>query len=185
MYSTGNCIQHPVINHNGKEYEKEYIYILNHFVVHQKLTQHCKSTILQFKKIFYCQKKNGAEYGVYCKKKTGWFQSLWNDVYSAQDGAARRPTVLLQMVNIEKAFIASKAYFPCQHFQVIRAVWNVLTFLFLRVVLTLGLSKIKPGPSWERGEAGTGEGGCGVSHHCLSRAGCWPAGGCQELLLFA
>ena len=23
LYSTGNCIQYPVINHNGKEYEKE------------------------------------------------------------------------------------------------------------------------------------------------------------------
>ena len=30
---------------------KKYIYIsLNHFAVHLKLTQHCKSTILQFKK---------------------------------------------------------------------------------------------------------------------------------------
>ena len=28
-----------------------YIYVeLNHFAVHQKLTQHCKLTILQFKK---------------------------------------------------------------------------------------------------------------------------------------
>ena len=27
LYTTGNCIQYPVINHNGKEYEKEYIYI--------------------------------------------------------------------------------------------------------------------------------------------------------------
>ena len=27
MYSTGNYIQYPVINHNGKEYKKEYIYI--------------------------------------------------------------------------------------------------------------------------------------------------------------
>ena len=27
LYSTGNCIQYPVINHNGKEYEKEYIYV--------------------------------------------------------------------------------------------------------------------------------------------------------------
>ena len=33
LYSTGNCIQYTVINHNGKEYEKEcvcvcvYIYI--------------------------------------------------------------------------------------------------------------------------------------------------------------
>ena len=25
LYSTGNCTQYPVINHNGKEYEKEYI----------------------------------------------------------------------------------------------------------------------------------------------------------------
>ena len=27
LYSTGNYIQYPVINHNGKEYEKEYIHI--------------------------------------------------------------------------------------------------------------------------------------------------------------
>ena len=26
LYSMGNYIQYPVINHNGKEYEKEYIY---------------------------------------------------------------------------------------------------------------------------------------------------------------
>ena len=26
-YSTGNYIQYPIINHKGKEYEKEYIYI--------------------------------------------------------------------------------------------------------------------------------------------------------------
>ena len=31
--------------------ENMYIYVLlNHFAVHQKLTQHCKLTILQFKK---------------------------------------------------------------------------------------------------------------------------------------
>ena len=28
LYSTGNYIQCPVINHNGKEYEKKYVYIL-------------------------------------------------------------------------------------------------------------------------------------------------------------
>ena len=38
LYSTGNYIQYPVINHNGKEYEKEciciYIHIyMNHFAV--------------------------------------------------------------------------------------------------------------------------------------------------------
>ena len=39
LYSTGNYIQYPVINHNGKEYEKERIYVqLNHFAVEQKLT---------------------------------------------------------------------------------------------------------------------------------------------------
>ena len=27
LQSTGNYIQYPVINHNGKEYEKEYIYV--------------------------------------------------------------------------------------------------------------------------------------------------------------
>ena len=27
VYSTGNYIQYPVINHNGKEYEKVYIYV--------------------------------------------------------------------------------------------------------------------------------------------------------------
>ena len=25
LYSVGNYIQHPIINHNGKEHEKEYI----------------------------------------------------------------------------------------------------------------------------------------------------------------
>ena len=27
VYSTGNCIQYPVTNHNRKEYEKEYTYM--------------------------------------------------------------------------------------------------------------------------------------------------------------
>ena len=37
----------------GKESEKEWIYVyvkVNHFAVYLKLTQHCKSTILQCKK---------------------------------------------------------------------------------------------------------------------------------------
>ena len=42
LYSTGNYIQYPVINHNGKR-----IYMCINFAVQQKLTQHCKSTILQ------------------------------------------------------------------------------------------------------------------------------------------
>ena len=49
-----DCIQYPEINHNGKEYFKMCIYTHthtyiqpNHFAVKQKLTQHCKSTILQ------------------------------------------------------------------------------------------------------------------------------------------
>ena len=43
LYSMGNNIQHPVINHTGKEYICIYIYIythtnLNHFAVQQKVT---------------------------------------------------------------------------------------------------------------------------------------------------
>ena len=36
----------------GQESEKEWIYVyveLNHFAIHLRLTQYCKSTILQFK----------------------------------------------------------------------------------------------------------------------------------------
>ena len=29
LYSTGNYIQYPVINHDGKEYEKECIHVYN------------------------------------------------------------------------------------------------------------------------------------------------------------
>ena len=29
LHSTGNYIQYPVINHSGKEYEKEHMYIYN------------------------------------------------------------------------------------------------------------------------------------------------------------
>ena len=27
LYSTGNYIQYPMINHSGKEYEKEYVHV--------------------------------------------------------------------------------------------------------------------------------------------------------------
>ena len=49
LYSTGNYIQYPVTNYNGKEYEKEYIYICTTetFAIQKKSTQHCKLTILQ------------------------------------------------------------------------------------------------------------------------------------------
>ena len=29
MYSTGNYTQYPVVNHNGKEYKKERLYVYN------------------------------------------------------------------------------------------------------------------------------------------------------------
>ena len=29
LYNTGNYIQYPVINHNGKEYKKECMYMYN------------------------------------------------------------------------------------------------------------------------------------------------------------
>jgi len=51
LCGTGNYIQNPVINHD-EEYEKEDIYMhihkkMSHFAVQMKLTQHCKSTVLQ------------------------------------------------------------------------------------------------------------------------------------------
>ena len=56
LYSTGNYIQSLGIKHDGRSYEKKNIYIYiyiyiyicmtGHYAVHQKLTQHCKSTIL-------------------------------------------------------------------------------------------------------------------------------------------
>ena len=37
-----------MINHNEKEYYK-YMYVHpNHFAVQQQLTQHCKTTVIQF-----------------------------------------------------------------------------------------------------------------------------------------
>jgi len=44
FYSTGDQIQELTINHNGKEYEKEGIYV---YIYQQKLPQHCKSTLLE------------------------------------------------------------------------------------------------------------------------------------------
>ena len=60
LYRTGSYIQYLVMTYSGKESEKEYVYIylyislyiyikyryMNHFVVHLKLTQHCKSTTI-------------------------------------------------------------------------------------------------------------------------------------------
>ena len=45
LYSTGNYIQYPVINHNGNEYEEEWMcaYVqLNRGALQQKWTQHDK-----------------------------------------------------------------------------------------------------------------------------------------------
>ena len=57
LYTTEKYIQYFLITCNGKESEKEYIYMyiythvyMNHVAVHLKLIQHCKSTILQFLK---------------------------------------------------------------------------------------------------------------------------------------
>ena len=60
LYSIGTCTQYLVKIHDGKESEKEYTHThthththtqLNHSGIHLKLTQHCKSSVLQFLKI--------------------------------------------------------------------------------------------------------------------------------------
>ena len=47
LYSTWYYIQYLI---NRKVSEKECVCVYNHFAVNQKLIQHCKLTILQFKK---------------------------------------------------------------------------------------------------------------------------------------
>ena len=50
LYSTGDSTQYSVMSYMGKESTKEWacVYVqLIYFVVQQKLTQHCKLTILQ------------------------------------------------------------------------------------------------------------------------------------------
>ena len=53
LYRTRNYIQYPIIYRNSKEYEKGclnvylYIYVTESLCYTEKLTQHCKSTILQ------------------------------------------------------------------------------------------------------------------------------------------
>ena len=49
LYSTGNSIQYSVMAYMGKESKRvdRCICIKIHFAVHLKLTEHCKSTILQ------------------------------------------------------------------------------------------------------------------------------------------
>ena len=37
LNSPGNCIQYPLINHNGKEYEKEGVYIYTHICITESL----------------------------------------------------------------------------------------------------------------------------------------------------
>ena len=59
LYSTGNYTQYFVLTYKGKESGEEYTQThrethipikQDHFAVQLKLTQHCKSTILQLKK---------------------------------------------------------------------------------------------------------------------------------------
>ena len=51
-YSTGNSTQYSVVNYMGKESIKRGLYVcvwLVHFAVQQKVSQHCKSNIIQSK----------------------------------------------------------------------------------------------------------------------------------------
>ena len=52
LYSTRTSAHYCIITYMGKESEKEWIHVyveLIHFAVHLTLTQHCKSTVLQYK----------------------------------------------------------------------------------------------------------------------------------------
>ena len=43
VYATGNYIQYPIINYNGKEHEKEYI---SRWIFSNELSTHAKLTVL-------------------------------------------------------------------------------------------------------------------------------------------
>ena len=45
LYSTGNYIQYCVINHNGKKYEKEYIYMCVYIYTHTYITESLCCTV--------------------------------------------------------------------------------------------------------------------------------------------
>ena len=51
LYIPGNCTLYPVINYNGKEYEKDcvciYVYKTESLCCTVEMTQHCKLMILQ------------------------------------------------------------------------------------------------------------------------------------------
>ena len=50
LYGTGNYIQYPVINHNGKIYKKNaYIHITESLCCARETNTHCKLTICQLK----------------------------------------------------------------------------------------------------------------------------------------
>ena len=55
-----------------------YVYILNHFAVHRKLIQHCKSTILQE------TKKRKTESGIQSRAFTGQRHSLFSAACHSQ-----------------------------------------------------------------------------------------------------
>ena len=64
LYSTGNYIQYPVINDNGKEYEKEYLYMHKQITLLYTRNQH--TTVNQlYSNTIYLRKKRviGAHLG--------------------------------------------------------------------------------------------------------------------------
>ena len=77
MHSTGNSIQYSVMTYMGKESKKEWIYVyvyLNHFAVHLKLMEYCKSTIFlkrKNKEIVKCDKSALLNSEIYVVPKAG------------------------------------------------------------------------------------------------------------------
>ena len=65
LYSTGNYIQYPVINHNGKEYLKHCLYAYN-WVNLLQTKWHIIVNQLYFKKFKKIRKNNIDYYGLNC-----------------------------------------------------------------------------------------------------------------------
>ena len=52
LNGTENYIQHLIINHNGREYEREYIYELNHYCTAEINTRLLINYIYFFEKLY-------------------------------------------------------------------------------------------------------------------------------------
>ena len=95
QYSTGNYILYPMINHNGKGYTYMYNWITLLYS-RQKLTQHCKSVLLQliffFKDIRLGTSQVVQQLGIACQCRGNGFNPWSGKIPHAMGQRSRSTT---------------------------------------------------------------------------------------------